>query len=250
MNNIIKNNFQINTHKNKPKLETGLNFYVCGTGGCGSTIIYNYLKLFGNSYHIHDRYPPEKLCYVGAENTNSPVYSEWFNKTEIPEDKLKSYKVIFVYRNPIQVIFSRFISPSGPNIPHLQHIKCKNNGKIYFKDIIASGNDLYGLEEFFDNYTIPKKRNYDIICVKYEDFFNNISIFNNALGIPDIKELYPVKCERVKIFTFVNELCIIYNSLIQKMKMMKFIEFVKPLKEETIKKETIKEETIIDENNV
>ena len=225
---------------NNQNLETGLNFYICGSGGCGSTLIYNYLKQFGKSYHIHDRYPPEKLCYVGSENTNSPVYSEWFNKTEIPEDKLKSYKVIFVYRNPIPVIFSRCSSPSGPNVPHLQHIKCKNNGKIYFKDVIASGIDLYGLEEFFDNYTIPKKRNYDIICVKYEDFFNNISIFNNVLGIPDINKLYPVKRERVKIFSFVNELITIYNSLMKKMNMMKFIEIIKPLKDEKIS----------DENNI
>ena len=225
---------------NNQNLETGLNFYICGSGGCGSTLIYNYLKQFGKSYHIHDRYPPEKLCYVGSENTNSPVYREWFNKTEIPEDKLKTYKVIFVYRNPIPVIFSRFSFPSGPNVLHLQHIMCKNNGKIYFKDVIASGIDLYGLENFFDNYTIPKKRNYDIICVKYEDFFNNISIFNNVLGIPDIKELYPVKHERVKIFSFVNELITIYNSLMKKMNMMKFIEIIKPLKDEKIS----------DENNI
>ena len=232
---------KLNTqYKNKQNLESGLNFYICGSGGCGSTLIYNYLKQFGKSYHIHDRYPPEKLCYVGSENTNSPVYREWFNKTEIPEDKLKTYKVIFVYRNPIPVIFSRFSFPSGPNVLHLQHIMCKNNGKIYFKDVIASGIDLYGLENFFDNYTIPKKRNYDIICVKYEDFFNNISIFNNVLGIPDIKELYPVKHERVKIFSFVNELITIYNSLMKKMNMMKFIEIIKPLKDEKIS----------DENNI
>lgn len=33
-------------------------FYVCSSGGCGSTILFNYLKNFGNVYHIHDRYPP------------------------------------------------------------------------------------------------------------------------------------------------------------------------------------------------
>jgi hypothetical protein len=208
-------------------------FYVCSSGGCGSTIIFNYLKQFGKSYHIHDRQPPEKLSYIGNEKTDSSVYSEWFNKTTIPEDSLKNYKVIFVYRNPIQVIFSRFAGVNGPNVAHLQHVMCENNGQIYFGDVIKTNKDLYKLEEFFDNYTIPHKRNYDIICVKYEDFFKNISEFNKVLGIPDIKQLYPIKQERPKTFSFVKELSSIYRQLIQKMNSMKFIEIIKPLEDKT-----------------
>lgn len=215
-----------------------LNFYVCGSGGCGSTLIFNYLKFFGRSYHIHDRYPPDKLCYIGGENTEEPVYSEWFNKTEIPEENLSSYKVIFIYRNPIKVIFSRFAQQKGPNVAHLQHVMCENNGEIHFGDVIKTGTDLYKLEEFFDNYTIPKNRNYNIICVKYEDFFNNISLFNTVLGIPDIKELYPKKIERSKNFTHVKELSLIYRSLMRKMSLMRFIEIVYPVKHLNHREET------------
>lgn len=221
---IIKNNL----------FNPNMNYYICSSGGCGSTIIFNYLKNFGNVYHIHDRYPPDELCYVGGENTDTPVYSEWFNKTKIPEDKLKSYKVLFIYRHPIHVIFSRCAQPHGPNIAHLQHIKCDNNGNIPFGNVIKSLKDLYGLEEFFDNYTIPKKRNYSIYCVKYEQFFNNISLFNKTLDIPDIKELYPKKNERIKNFTFVKELTIIYYNLINKMNSMAFIKIIPPLKYEQI----------------
>ena len=201
-----------------------MNFYVCSSGGCGSTIIFNYLKNFGNVYHIHDRYPPDKLCYTGSLNTNDPVYEEWFNKTEISEDKLQNYKVIFIYRNPIDVIFSRFALPNGPNITHMKNIKCDYKGEIYFGDVIKLGCDLYKLEEFFDNYTMAKERNYPIYCIKYENFFNNISIFNKILGIPDIKSLYPIKYERSKKYTFLKELTIIYYSLINKMNKMRFIE--------------------------
>ena len=225
-------------------MNNNLNFYVCSSGGCSSTLIFNYLKNFGNSYHIHERYPPEKLCYVGNENTDFPVYSEWFNKTEIPENKIKNYKVIFIYRNPIQVIFSRFASINGPNINHLKNIMCNNNGKIYFSHVINSKTDLYKLEEFYDNYTIPKKRNYEIICIKYEDFFNNISEFNKIVGIPDIKELYPVKKERKKNFTCVKELSYIYRSLMLKMNKMKFIEIIKPLED------NINDDNISDDNYV
>jgi hypothetical protein len=215
------NNTVINNIYNKD-----LHFYVCSSGGCGSTILFNYLSNFGNVYHIHDRYPPDKLCYTGNINTNEPVYEEWFNKTEIPENKLSNYKVIFIYRNPIDVIFSRFATPSGPNITHMKHVKCDNNGEIYFGDVIKSGKDLYKLEEFFDNYTLLKERNYTIYCIKYELFFNNISLLNKALGIPDIKSLYPFKNERKKRYTYVKELATIYYSLINKMSRMRFLEII------------------------
>jgi hypothetical protein len=232
---MIKNNFKTLQSLDKPKsnlFNKNMNYYICSSGGCGSTILMNYLSNFGNVYHIHDRYPPDKLCYIGKENTSENVYSEWFNEVEIPENKLNLYKVIFIYRNPIHVIFSRFIQPQGPNITHLQHIKSINNGLIGLGDLLNTGKDLYGLEEFFDNYTIEKKRNYSIYCVKYEDFFNNISIFNKALGIPDIKILYPIKNERRKKLTYLKELTIIYYRLITKMNLMPFIKIISPIKEE------------------
>ena len=206
-----------------------MNYYICSSGGCGSTILSQYLSIFGNVYHIHDRYPPDKLCYVGRENTNEEVYSEWFNKVEIPENKLHLYKVIFIYRNPIPVIFSRFIQPRGPNVTHMKNIKCINNGLIGLGDLLNTKKDLYGLEEFYDNYTIPKNRNYMTHCVKYEDFFDNISLFNRTLGIPDIKTLYPTKNERQKKYTYLKELSIIYYRLIMKMNSMPFIKIVNPI---------------------
>ena len=71
-------------------------FYICSSGGCGSTIIFNYLKNFGNVYHVHDRYPPNKLEYIGKENTDKDVYSEWFNGVQIPEENLKNYKNVLI----------------------------------------------------------------------------------------------------------------------------------------------------------
>lgn len=210
-----------------PKIyDKKMNYYICSYGGCGSTILSNYLRNYGNVYHIHDRYPPKKLCYIGKENTDENIYNEWFNKEEINENDLCNYKVIFIYRNPIDVIFSRFIQSTGPNIPHLQHIKCINNGNIGLGDIINFKKDLYGLEDFFDNYTIPKDRNYKIYCIKYEDFFTNISLINKILEIPDIPNLYPIKQERRKKYTFVKELIVIYSSLINKMNKMRLIEII------------------------
>jgi len=203
-------------------------FYICSSGGCGSTVLSNYLSRFGNVYHIHDRYPPDKLTYVGKINTNEDIYHEWFNKVEIPQEHLHNYKVIFIYRNPIPVIFSRFAQKHGPNFRHLQHIKCDNNGDINIHDVLKSGKDLYKIEEFFDNYVTPNERNYNIYCLKYEFFWNNISLFNAVMEIPDITELYPIKQESNKKPQFLTNLNIIYSSLINKMNRMKFIEIITP----------------------
>lgn len=226
------NNKQLQIFNNSNFFNKNMNYYICSIGGCGSTVIFNYLKNFGNVYHIHDRYPPQKLKYVGEKNTDKDVYSEWFNDVDIPEDELKNYKVIFIYRHPIKVIFSRFAQSKGPNITHLQNIKCINNGNINIYDVIKFGKDFYGIEEFFDNYTVPCNRNYNIYAIKYELFWNNIELFNKALNIPDIKQFYPIKQENPKKISFIKELSCIYNSLINKMNRMRFIELIEPKKEE------------------
>lgn len=229
-NILDKNNrFNINSVFDKKRV-----FYVCSSGGCGSTILYNYLKNFGNVYHIHDRFPPNKLEYIGNVNTDKEVYSEWFNGVQIPEEHLENYKVIFIYRHPIQVIYSRFAQTKGPNVTHLKNIKCDNNGNIHIFDVLRTRRDLYKMEEFFDNYTMPSVRNYNIYCVKYELFWDNITLFNRIMGIPDIKALYPVKSERPKKLQFLIQLTTIYNSLIHKMKSMKFIEIIQPIQKEDI----------------
>jgi len=207
-------------------------FYVCSSGGCGSTVIFNYLKNFGTVYHIHDRYPPDKLEYVGNVNSDKDIHSEWFNGVKIPEEHLENYKVIFIYRHPIQVIYSRFAQRDGPNVTHLRNIKCDNGGNINIFDVLKTGKDLYKMEEFFDNYTTPSNRNYNIYCIKYELFWDNISLFNRMMGIPDIKCLYPEKQEKRKQSPFLIKLTTIYQSLIHKMKSMRFIEIVQPLQKE------------------
>jgi hypothetical protein len=203
-----------------------MNYYVCSFGGCGSTILFKYLSNFGNVYHIHDRFPSDKLKYVGKNNTDEDIYSEWFNNVEINESEITKYKVIFIYRNPLKVIYSRYINAHGPNKSHLQHIMCDNNGNISLRDVLRTNTDLYKMEEFFDNYTKKKERNYKIHCVKYEQFWDNISLFNKTLDIPDIKQLYPIRHENNKKIYHIDRLYSIYFSLINKMNKMKFIEII------------------------
>ena len=124
-------------------------FYICSYGGCGSKLLTNVLSQYGEAKHIHSRKPPDKLSYIGGS-----VYSEWFNPIRVPSSQIENYKVIYVYKNPIDAIYSRFIYPK-----HLLHIQTDINIRI--EDVVNSKKDLYGIEEFFDNYTTKNpKRNY------------------------------------------------------------------------------------------
>lgn len=61
-------NYKNNSNSyNKNFYDKNMNYYICSYGGCGSTVLMNYLSNFGNVYHIHDRYPPSKLKYVGKK---------------------------------------------------------------------------------------------------------------------------------------------------------------------------------------
>lgn len=230
------NNSKINNSKNQNQFDKKIMhiykqlyynknriFYICSYGGSGSYMLVNYLSNFGRVFHIHSRKPPKKLTYIGCENSNNYVYDEWFNNTEIPEQNLYQYSVIYIYKNPVSAIYSRFNHKSGTNA-HLEHIQCNPFTKL--TDIIALKKDLYKIEDFFDNYTSNADRNYQIYCVKYEDFWDNIVIFNKILQIPQVKALYPIKKETDRTYEYANELNDIYASLIRKMNNMKCIEIV------------------------
>ena len=191
-------------------------FIVCSYGGSGSKMLCNYLKKFGRVYHVHTRNPPDKLTYVGKE-----TYNEWFSKYEIPISELKNYHVIYIYKNPIKAVYSRFGSE------HLKHIECNCDFDITQDQVADSGEDFYGIEEFFNNYTTPnKERNYKIYCVKYEDFFQNVAKFNEVLGLPDQPKLYPKEIVTKRNYSRYDDFYKIYKGLIERMEKMDFITII------------------------
>jgi hypothetical protein len=210
-------------------------FYVCSYGGSGSTMLTKYLRLFGNVEHIHSRNPPDRLTYVGAKNTNTNTnentYYEWFNSVPIPQHEIEKYTVIYIYRNPVDSILSRFYMKD-----HLRHIQCPDeNTKV--KDVLSRQSDLYQLEQFHSHYITPNKnRNYKIHCIKYENLFDNIAELNRFLKIPDIPGLYPVKKERNKTpnddkkknhaLKVKTALGTIYKKMIDNMQRMPFLQII------------------------
>ena len=80
-------------------------FYICSYGGSGSKLLTRTLKKFGNVKHIHSRNPPDKLEYIGKEKGGN-TYAEWFNGIAIPEEEVKNYCVIYLYRNLVFLLLA------------------------------------------------------------------------------------------------------------------------------------------------
>ena len=194
-------------------------FYVCSYGGSGSKMLCEYLSNFGTAKHIHSRNPPEKLTYFSQEQLRL-FGMEQFGDGPIPDDERSNYYVIFIYKNPIKAIYSRFSNPG-----HLSHIQCDSS--IKYADILSSKKDLYGIEEFFDNYTTANpSRNYKIYCVKYEELFDKIPELNSALNIQDKPWLFPEKIETNHDYREYEKFETIYSNLINKMNKMGFLHII------------------------
>ena len=189
-------------------------FYVCSFGGCGSKMLCEYLSQFGTVKHVHSRYPPTSLTEIDK--------NEWFSQKPIKEQELKDYYVIYIYRDPVKAILSRFTHPA-----HLNHIQA--NPHTTLDQVLAAKQDLYGIENFYDNYTTPPamKRNYKIYCVKYEDFFQHIREFNKTFQIQCANSQYPIEKTTNKPFN-IDTIALqdIYCQLREKMGKMPFIKVV------------------------
>lgn len=186
-------------------------FYICSYGGSGSKMLSYQLSKYGQTRHIHSRKPPDMLEYVGDENGGN-AYGEWFNGVAIPEEELKYYYVLYIYRNPSFAIPSRFWNEN-----HLRNIQTNTTVKI--QDVIDSKKDLYNIREFHDNYIKPNnKRNYKIYCVKYEDIFDKHEELSKLLEIGPL-EMINTSTRKDSV----KELDDIYSDLISEMKNNEFI---------------------------
>jgi hypothetical protein len=151
-------------------------FYVCSYGGSGSTMLGKALSKFGKVYHIHNRYPPDKLEYVNGR-ADTPWGGGTFNGIVIPDEELHRYCVIYIYRNPSFSILSRFKLSL-----HLEHIEA--DPTITLDQVLTTKKDLYKIREFYDNYTVPKKsRNYKIYCIKYEELFDKQNELSSLIDV-------------------------------------------------------------------
>lgn len=191
-------------------------FYVCSYGGSGSKMLCNALKQYGKTYHIHSRNPPKDLEFIGNEGGRN-TYEEWFNGKKIPQDFQDEIYVIFIYKNPVNAILSRFEHPA-----HLEHIQTNKNIKL--ADVIREKKDLYGIQEFYSNYIKNKnERNYKIYAVKYEELFEKHDELSKILQIGPLV-LNKKETKRNKDENTLQILKDIYKETIQEMSENDFIK--------------------------
>lgn len=171
--------------KNKNKNHNTI-FYICSFGGCGGNKLSKYLGNFGEVHEINTRKPP---IFLTKKNSN------WFGPEIVKNENIKFYHVIYLYRNPLDAMNIQTFNSS-----HLKKIQLQNI-HLRIDDIINTGKDYYHLNTFFNNYakepiSEKKKRNYKIICMKYESIFdkNSIEELNKILNIDrNFSNLYPVE---------------------------------------------------------
>ena len=212
-------------------------FYVCSWGGCGSKLLCRYLKNFGKAIHIHDPNPPNILEYIGFKNNSwgwcpidLPDYEEkyknicnrgleWFNGIQIFNDDENQYFVIFIYRNPVYSIKSRFWAPN-----HLQNIK---SPIVSIDSVCNQKTDLFNIETFYNNYMEKKDKNYKIYAIKYEELFDKIEELDLLFNINHDKKIkLEERLETDKGEKYINDLTHIYSNLISKIDKNKFIEII------------------------
>lgn len=221
-------------NEKSPYFEENRLFYICSYGGCGSFMLFGYLSNFGTTFHIHCRNMPDVLKKIDSTNRIQHYTYEdnWDNHKPVEEDKIKDYKVIYIYRDPIKAMYS--VARRFPFHLHMKSIQCMVTTKTLMKplnkrrftvrhvdlsihDFKRGKRDICGLENFFDNYTQKRNRNYNIYCIKYENFFEDIKNFNDTLEVEDVEELYPVKKENIVDYENYEELkSNIYKNLFTK----------------------------------
>ena len=136
----------------------------------------------------------------------------------MPDDLVEKTKVIYLYKDPVKAIMSRFWERR-----HLKNVECPDLD-VTIDDVINQKKDLFGIEEFYDNYTVPFDRNYKIYCIKYEALFNELGRVNELLGVSDVKELHFKRNERKRDVK--EGLEDVYKNLKDKMDKMDSIEII------------------------
>lgn len=158
-------------------------FYICSYTGCGTMLLRKALTKQGYITRIiHDRNPPKELEFTGydfmEEKSKQLKRIFKFNGVRVPEKYLSKITVIYIYKNPINSIYSRLIRK------HMSIYVSPNGEQIDFDDVIKQEKDLYGLESFFNNYTRRNQgRNYNIICVNYHKLFEKQDELSELLGV-------------------------------------------------------------------
>lgn len=181
-------------------------FFVCSYGGCGTMMLARRLNNYGIVRIVHSNKPPKKL---------ETLKQYFFSGIEMDQEEIDRTTVIYIYKNPVNAIYSRYISPA---LTKFFGHECT------FNDLIEQETDVFKLEEFFDAYTCEEPdRNYRIICVKYSEMFEKEEELCKVLNID---KLNLEKKEKQREQPHKELIEKIYKNLNEKINNMPFIKII------------------------
>jgi len=143
-------------------------FYISSYGGSGSWLLFNFLKNFGDCYHLHTRNLPPKKTKV----TKKPFPSdEYFFEHGSPEPECDVF-FIFIYSRPqYSIMSSRSYSPQ-----HFSNIECPSSIDLIpqkREDYFDLKEDLVNYEQFWDNYVFHKS-SFPVLCMNFHYLWDNL----------------------------------------------------------------------------
>lgn len=190
-------------------------YIVASYGGCGSKMMAGFLSQLPKAhktyvYHIHDRSPPKLLRQMpkpppptirsGGNDFRSgrfPGGSKFKRDTE-PVDDLNEYRVVYMYKDPVEALVSRY------GWGHCNHIQgdCGDAEAQWPKlDKYAKKQvDRMRLKDHFNAFHHPEEpREFPIVAINYHRLWDNIPAVLTALGLPgSLASTFPPRTETVR----------------------------------------------------
>jgi hypothetical protein len=222
-------------------------YYVFSYGGCGSTLLARVLSSFNQTFHLHDKKPPEWL----TTGTTCVDKSIMFTKAHdvrldmtAPKVNNSSARVIYIVRDPVEAFLSRATTP------HCYHIGgdwrtlddwSKNitekeswpegitDRSIKMSRLIKRMSkekyDPMKYEEHLDSW-LKSKKNFDVLFIRYEDLWNDFDKVLDFCGIditPESTSALGQKKETLRDVpqSFVDDLSTLYEQVREKVSSIK-----------------------------
>lgn len=144
-------------------------FYVCSYGGTGSKMLTNFLKHFGKVIHIHNRSPPNQLCYT--KKVGGGYDGKFVRHRKILNKNLrKQVTVIYLFRDPTEAQISRWGLNHWRNIG-IPLTSRNERALSHPQRYIENNKNILKYEEFHDNYMTSTPTDYTIYAINYHKIF-------------------------------------------------------------------------------
>jgi hypothetical protein len=189
-------------------------YVIVSYGGSGSKMLSGWISDQPNSYvkmvrHMHDPNPPVQLHEFRKPINEASHQADYRNRhipggmfpeetALIPEDKYEDYRFIYIFKDPVEGLVSRY------GYGHCMHVggDCGTDDKNFppLYEYAEKGEDWFKIGTFFNNWTTKSEaRKYPVLAVNYHKIWDNVETLVEALGLPpETAKTFPARTETVR----------------------------------------------------